>query len=377
MEERFVDVIAPLVAHRQPAVAIQPRQRALHHPPVSSELLAGVDPTAGDARGYAPLPERFSAAGEVVGLVGVQLRGTLARPAGVSARLANRRNGVHRLLQHLGVVDVGGAEDYRERDAPSVRNNMALRSRFSLIRRIRAGSLAPLFAGTLAESKEALSQSIRSASPKRSKSTRWSSSHTPASCQSRRRRQHVDPDPQPISFGSISQGMPLLRTKTMPVRAARLSMRGLPPLGLGGSSGNSGSMISQSSSDTCSLLMSVSVTSTHQQVLQGSTKSIEVGASDYVMPDAMKIGGVTGWLRTAALAGAAGIPLSSHLFPEISVHLLAVSPTRHWLEYVDWADPILENPLKIEDGYASTPYAAGIGMSWDVGAVQRYSVGEP
>src|SRR5215211_3880504 len=327
MEERFVDVIAPLVAHRQPAVAIQPRQRALHHPPVSSELHAGVDPTAGDARGYAPLPERFSAAGEVVGLVGVQLRGTLARPAGVSARLANRRNGVHRLLQHLGVVDVGGAEDYRERDAPSVRNNMALRSRFSLIRRIRAGSLAPLFAGTLAESKEALSQSIRSASPKRSKSTRWSSSHTPASCQSRRRRQHVDPDPQPISFGSISQGMPLLRTKTMPVRAARLSMRGLPPLGLGGSSGNSGSMISQSSSDTCSLLMSVSVTSTHQQVLQGSTKSIEVGASDYVMPDAMKIGGVTGWLRTAALAGAAGIPLSSHLFPEISAHLLAVSPT--------------------------------------------------
>jgi len=108
-----------------------------------------------------------------------------------------------------------------------------------------------------------------------------------------------------------------------------------------------------------------------------AAKSIEVGASDYVMPDAMKIGGVTGWLRTAALAGAAGIPLSSHLFPEISVHLLAVSPTRHWLEYVDWADPILENPLKIEDGYASIPYAAGIGMSWDVGAVQRYSVGEP
>jgi mandelate racemase len=108
-----------------------------------------------------------------------------------------------------------------------------------------------------------------------------------------------------------------------------------------------------------------------------AAKSIEVGASDYVMPDAMKIGGVTGWLRTAALAEAAGIPLSSHLFPEISVHLLAVSPTRHWLEYVDWADPILENPLKIEDGYASTPDVAGIGISWDEGAVQRYSVGEP
>jgi len=108
-----------------------------------------------------------------------------------------------------------------------------------------------------------------------------------------------------------------------------------------------------------------------------AAKSIERDASDYVMPDAMKIGGVTGWLRTAALAEAAGIPLSSHLFPEISAHLLAVSPTRHWLEYVDWADPILEKPLKIEDGCASVPDAAGIGISWDEGAVQRYSVGEP
>jgi mandelate racemase len=53
------------------------------------------------------------------------------------------------------------------------------------------------------------------------------------------------------------------------------------------------------------------------------------------MADAVKIGGVTGWLRAAALAESAGLPLSSHLYPEISAHLLAVSPTGHWLEYVD------------------------------------------
>ena len=107
-----------------------------------------------------------------------------------------------------------------------------------------------------------------------------------------------------------------------------------------------------------------------------AAKSIEAGASDYVMPGAMKIGGVTGWLRTAALAGAAGIPLSSHLFPEISAHLLAVSPTRHWLEYVDWATPILEKQLEIEHGYATIPDEAGIGISWDMEAVQHFSVGE-
>jgi mandelate racemase len=103
-------------------------------------------------------------------------------------------------------------------------------------------------------------------------------------------------------------------------------------------------------------------------------KSIEAGSSDYVMPDAMKIGGVTGWLRAAALAESAGLPLSSHLFPEISTHLLSVSPTSHWLEYVNWASPILEEPLREEDGYALTPAASGVGITWDEEAVRRYSV---
>ncbi|MDP9410529.1 MAG: mandelate racemase, partial [Actinomycetota bacterium] len=88
-------------------------------------------------------------------------------------------------------------------------------------------------------------------------------------------------------------------------------------------------------------------------------KSVGAGASDYAMADAMKIGGVTGWLRAAALAEAAGLPLSSHLFPEISAHLLAVAPTSHWLEYVDWANPILEEPLKVEDGHARAPDKPG------------------
>jgi mandelate racemase len=103
-------------------------------------------------------------------------------------------------------------------------------------------------------------------------------------------------------------------------------------------------------------------------------KSVEACASDYAMADAMKIGGVTGWLAAAALAEAAGLPLSSHLFPEISAHLLAVSPTSHWLEYVDWANPILEEPLKVEDGHARAPDTPGIGISWDEEAVRRYLV---
>ena len=63
------------------------------------------------------------------------------------------------------------------------------------------------------------------------------------------------------------------------------------------------------------------------------------------MPDVMKIGGVTGWLRAAALAQAEGVRVSSHLWPEISAQLLCVTPTAHWLEYADWWNPILSDPL--------------------------------
>jgi mandelate racemase len=102
-------------------------------------------------------------------------------------------------------------------------------------------------------------------------------------------------------------------------------------------------------------------------------KSLAAGGSDLVMVDAMKIGGVTGWLRAAALAEAAGLPMSSHLFPEISVHLLAVTPTCHWLEYMDLASPILQQPLRIENGQAAAPDAPGTGLAWDEDAVRHYS----
>jgi len=104
------------------------------------------------------------------------------------------------------------------------------------------------------------------------------------------------------------------------------------------------------------------------------TKSLAAQASDLCMPDAMKIGGVTGWLRAAALADSAGLPISSHLFPEISAHLLAVSPTCHWLEYVDWAEPVLAQPLEFRDGLALVPSLPGSGIEWNEAQVQRYLV---
>ncbi|MDH4096230.1 MAG: mandelate racemase [Betaproteobacteria bacterium] len=103
-------------------------------------------------------------------------------------------------------------------------------------------------------------------------------------------------------------------------------------------------------------------------------QALAAGACDYVMPDAQRIGGVTGWMRAAALAQAAGMEMSSHLFPEVSCQLLAVTPTCHWLEYVDWADAILEEPARLKDGQVLIPDRPGIGMRWDEKAVKKYQL---
>ena len=103
-------------------------------------------------------------------------------------------------------------------------------------------------------------------------------------------------------------------------------------------------------------------------------QALAAGACDYVMPDAQRIGGVTGWMRAAALAQGAGVEMSSHLFPEASAHLLAVTPSRHYLEYVDWANPILAAPLELRDGCALVPGRPGLGLAWDEKAVKRYAI---
>jgi mandelate racemase len=100
--------------------------------------------------------------------------------------------------------------------------------------------------------------------------------------------------------------------------------------------------------------------------------ALAASASDYVMPDLDRIGGVTGWQRAAGLAAAYNREVSSHLFPEVSAHLLAATPGRHWLEYVDWAVPLLQEPMRIVDGMAIIPDRPGNGMRWDEVAVAKF-----
>jgi mandelate racemase len=102
--------------------------------------------------------------------------------------------------------------------------------------------------------------------------------------------------------------------------------------------------------------------------------AVRANAADLYMPDLMRIGGVTGWMRAAAIAGAAGLPLSSHLYPAVSAQLLRVSETADWLEWSDWAAPFLADPIAVHDGFAQIPDRPGSGIEWDEDAVKKYAM---
>ena len=98
-------------------------------------------------------------------------------------------------------------------------------------------------------------------------------------------------------------------------------------------------------------------------------RALQMKACDLVMPDFMRIGGVTGWLRAAAIAGAAGVPISTHLYPEVAAQVMRVTETAHWLEWQDWTDPVLQEPYKIADGMLHIPDTPGVGLDWNEQAV--------
>ena len=254
-----MDIGATFIANLKPPEAVQPRVRTLDHPTMTTELLLRLHAFAGNSRNDATPAQGRLVLLRLVALIRVQFVGTFPRP---SPRAFNRIDGVNCRLKLRRLVDVGSCQHDCERDALAVDHKMALRALFAAICWILPGFFAPPGEGTVEASIAARLQSMRSAWPSRSKRTWWRRSQTPACCHSRRRRQQVMPLPQPSSLGSISQGMPLRRTKRMPVKAARLDTRGRPPFGFGFSGGNSGAMRVHSLSSRDARIMRSRITQT-------------------------------------------------------------------------------------------------------------------
>ena len=254
-----MDVSATFVAHPQPAELVQPSQSSLDYPAVHPQPAAVGGAPSGQRRRDVALSQRLAMLPRVIGPVGVQ---PLGPATGATAAAPHRRHGVHQRQQLGYVVAIGAGQEGRQRGAVGVSERVMLASRLAAVRGIGAGFFPrPPTARTDALSTQARDQSSWSASCNLDNSVSWSFSHTPAACQSRSRRQQVIPEPQPISWGSISHGMPLFSTNRMPVRALR-SSRGLRPgwrnrRGLAG--GSSGSTISHSSSLTKGFAMGYSL----------------------------------------------------------------------------------------------------------------------
>jgi hypothetical protein len=239
-----------LVADAEAATAEQPGERALDYPAMPSQSLAGLHPPARNPRRDTAGAQGTPEEGGVVGLVGVQFAGALAGATWSSSWSDDRGDGINEGEQLGRVVGIGRRETDRQRDTVPIHHQVVLGPGFATVDRVRPSLLAPLLARTLKESRLARLQLMAASSPSQLSSLSCSRCQTPASCQSRKRRQQVVPLPQPSSFGTSRHGQPVLSTNTMPARAARSGRRGRPPFGFGGSCGSRGSIASQRASGT-------------------------------------------------------------------------------------------------------------------------------
>lgn len=91
---------------------------------------------------------------------------------------------------------------------------------------------------------------------------------------------------------------------------------------------------------------------------------IAARACDIIQPDAPRVGGITQFLRLAALADQAGLDLAPHFAMEIHLHLAAAYPREPWVEHFDWLDPLFNEHLETQDGRMIVPDRPGLGFSF-------------
>src|SRR5262245_18661913 len=204
-------------------------------------------------RSNPPRPDLGDRVGEPVAGVALEHGRLGPRPA---ARAGDGRERVQQRRDPLLVAFVGRAGLHDQGQPAGVGQHVTLAAFFAAVGRVGPSVRPPKTARTLALSTTPRAASTAPAWPSRPSSRPWMAGQTPASVQSRSRRQQVTPLPQPISAGTIDQAMPDLSTKTMPARAFRSSTRGRPPSGQAGRLGIRGSISAHSSSEISAAMRS-------------------------------------------------------------------------------------------------------------------------
>ena len=101
---------------------------------------------------------------------------------------------------------------------------------------------------------------------------------------------------------------------------------------------------------------------------------IEARSVDIVMIDLARVGGVTPWLKVAAMAEAFNLPVVSHVIPEFHLHLIAAVPNGLTVEYMPWMLKLFEETPRIEQGQLVLPDKPGFGLTFDDAAVKSFRV---
>lgn len=249
-----MNVVTFFVADSQTALLEQPCEDAFDHAAVFSQTAAVLCVSFGDVGRDAALSQR--SANFLFGVIATIREGFVGSSPPSAARTFDGGNGVDQRDRLFGVMDIRAGLEDRQRCSVAVADHMTLRAVLAAIRGIGASLLPPKRARTEQLSNTALDQSMASASPSSSSNTCHTFCQTPATCQSRSRRQHVIPEPQPSSCGRNSHAQPVRDTNKIPVSAWRFGTRGRPPFGLGGSGGNNGSIRFHNSSESSALAIS-------------------------------------------------------------------------------------------------------------------------
>ncbi|MCI3951339.1 MAG: Mandelate racemase [Burkholderiales bacterium] len=101
---------------------------------------------------------------------------------------------------------------------------------------------------------------------------------------------------------------------------------------------------------------------------------LEARAVDIVMIDVLRAGGITQWLKIAGMAEAFNLPVVNHLYPEVSVHLVAAIPNGLTVEYMPWSARLFKEVPVPVGGQLAVPQKPGLGLEFDEAVLQRYGV---
>jgi L-alanine-DL-glutamate epimerase-like enolase superfamily enzyme len=108
--------------------------------------------------------------------------------------------------------------------------------------------------------------------------------------------------------------------------------------------------------------------------LEPFQRTFDARGVDIAIIDLARVGGITPWMKVAALAQGRDIPVAGHVIPEVHIHLLAAVPNGYLVEYMPRSEPIFKTRLRLEDGHLVAPQAPGLGVELDEAACERYRV---